>query len=121
MIRAVLICAFLSAAGIAFQSIPQVRYPAKDIGVDSLPTRARAQEAGVGQFDVDYHFRFTDRLRESGITFVHRVVDDSALNYKAVHYDHGSGVAAADVDGDGRPDLYFVNQAGTNELWRNVG
>ena len=27
----------------------------------------------------------------------------------------------ADVDGDGRTDLYFVNQAGPNGLWRNAG
>ena len=27
----------------------------------------------------------------------------------------------ADVDGDGRADLYFVNQVGGNQLWRNLG
>src|SRR5207249_2231266 len=27
----------------------------------------------------------------------------------------------ADVDGDGRPDLYFVTQLGRNELWKNMG
>jgi hypothetical protein len=37
------------------------------------------------------------------------------------HYDHGSAVAAADVDGDGLYDLYFVNQVGGNELWKNIG
>ncbi|MGH9367688.1 MAG: CRTAC1 family protein, partial [Thermoanaerobaculia bacterium] len=41
--------------------------------------------------------------------------------YKAVHYDHGNGLAAADVDGDGRVDLYFVNQLGGSELWKNLG
>ena len=25
------------------------------------------------------------------------------------------------MDGDGRPDLYFVNQAGGSELWKNLG
>ena len=29
--------------------------------------------------------------------------------------------AVADVDGDGLPDLYFVNQLGGNQLWRNLG
>src|SRR5438876_9266028 len=58
---------------------------------------------------------------ESGIRFEHRPVDDAAKNYKAVHYDHGNGLAVADVDGDGRPDIYFVNQIGGNQLWRNLG
>jgi enediyne biosynthesis protein E4 len=38
-----------------------------------------------------------------------------------VHYDHGAGIAAADVDGDGKYDIYFVSQLGGNELWRNLG
>ena len=40
---------------------------------------------------------------------------------KPVHYDHGNGVAIADVDGDGRSDLYFTTQVGGGELWRNMG
>ena len=46
---------------------------------------------------------------------------DLGKYYKATHYDHGTGVAVADVDGDGALDLYFVNQAGTNALYRNLG
>src|SRR5207253_5740145 len=49
------------------------------------------------------------------------IVDDAGKAYKKVHYDHGTGLCAADVDADGRPDLYFVTQLGTNELWRNLG
>ena len=33
----------------------------------------------------------------------------------------GNGLAIADVDGDGRHDIYFVSQAGGNELWREPG
>ena len=33
----------------------------------------------------------------------------------------GPGIAIADVDGDGRLDIYFVNQVGGNQLWRNLG
>lgn len=112
---------FVPEHGSALQSPPEVRYPLRDEGLSSLPTRALVQEQSAGAFHVDHDFRFTDRIEESGITFVHRAVDDAALNYKAVHYDHGSGLAAADVDGDGLTDLYFVNQAGPNELWKNLG
>ena len=44
-----------------------------------------------------------------------------ACTTKPVHYDHGNGIAAADVDGDGLIDLYFVNQVGGNQLWKNLG
>ena len=52
---------------------------------------------------------------------MNHVVDDAGLYYKPVHYDHGNGIAAADVDGDGLIDLYFVNQVGGNQLWKNLG
>jgi len=86
-----------------------------------LLERAR-QEAALAAHSRAFHdFRFTDRRDASGITFVNRVVDDAGKAYKKVHYDHGTGLCAADVDGDGRPDLYFVTQLGTSELWRNLG
>jgi hypothetical protein len=68
-----------------------------------------------------HDFQFTDKLAESGITFVHRFVEDAGKTYKAAHYDHGNGLAIADVDGDGLIDIYFVNQVGGNQLWRNLG
>jgi hypothetical protein len=42
-------------------------------------------------------------------------------NYNFVQYDHGNGIAIADADGDGLYDIYFVNQVGGNELWKNLG
>ena len=68
-----------------------------------------------------HDFQFTDQYEESGIRFEQHPVDDAAKNYLAVHYDHGTGLAVADVDGDGRLDLFFVNQLGGNQLWRNLG
>lgn len=96
-------------------------FPDPDVGIASLEARKQAQMRTVNQFKVFYRFHFTDRLPESGITFVNRTVDDTARHYKGVHYDHGNGVAVADVDGDGLYDIYFVNQAGENELWKNLG
>ena len=96
-------------------------YPDPDVGVASLPGRRKAQlatAAGIGAF---HGFAFADRLSLSGITFRHEAVDDSGKTYKMVHYDHGNGLAVADVDNDGKPDLYFVTQLGSNQLWRNLG
>jgi hypothetical protein len=96
-------------------------FPASDSGVDTLATRKQAQIETVNQFKVFYQFHFTDKLKDSGITFVNHTVDDTAREYKGVHYDHGTGIAVADVDGDGLYDIYFVNQIGGNELWKNLG
>src|SRR5437764_1038452 len=80
------------------------------------------QEAELAAQSKAFHdFRFTDRREASGITFENRIVDDAGKLYKKVHYDHGTGLCAADVDGDGLPDLYFVTQLGSNELWKNLG
>ena len=86
-----------------------------------LVERARQEAELAARSHVMHDFRFTDQRQASGITFQNRIVDDAGKAYKLAHYDHGSGVCAADVDGDGLPDLYFVTQLGTNELWKNVG
>ncbi len=89
--------------------------------VDWLLKRKREQEASAQNYRVFHDFRFTDRLAESGITFKNSITDDTKKLYRADHYDHGNGIAVADVDGDGLYDIYFVNQIGCNELWRNLG
>jgi hypothetical protein len=104
------------ASGGTVMNVPPV-----DAGADTLEARGAAEKASVGRFKVDHDFRFTDRLPESGITFVHQIVDDAGKTYKAAHYDHGNGIAVADVDGDGLPDVYFTSQLGGNELWKNLG
>ncbi|MEZ6060775.1 MAG: FG-GAP-like repeat-containing protein [Planctomycetaceae bacterium] len=86
-----------------------------------LKRRRDAQLATVDRFSVFHDFSFTDRRRESGITFRNRIVDDAGREHKPCHYDHGNGLAVADVDGDGLLDVYFVTQAGGNELWKNRG
>src|SRR6184192_1415996 len=86
-----------------------------------LAERARQEVELAARSHVAHDFRFTDQRQASGITFQNRIVDDAGRSYKLAHYDHGSGVCAADVDGDGLPDLYFVTQLGTNQLWKNAG
>lgn len=86
-----------------------------------LRTRRQAQIETLSQFSVFHDFKFSDRLPDSGITFSNRIVEDAGKQYKSIHYDHGTGLAVADIDQDGRVDLYFVSQLGTSELWRNVG
>ena len=116
----------LAASGLLSQTPPatgpvRLRIPDPDIGVVTLAPRAASQAATVSQFKVPYQFQFQDRVQESGITFVHRIVDDAGRFYKGVHYDHGTGISVADVDGDGLEDIYFVNQLGASELWKNLG
>lgn len=123
------LCILLTFAGLspAFAQPPPsdqpmaVDFPPGDVGVATLGQRKAAQLATKELFDVPIDFSFTDRLPESGITFVHGVPDDARLFYKPVHYDHGSPVALADVDGDGLLDIYFLSLVGGNELWHNLG
>ena len=89
--------------------------------VSRLAFRQHAQIKAAAMQKAFHDFRFTDRTAESGITFHSHAVDDVGKYNKPIHYDHGCGIAVADVDGDGLPDVYFVNQLGGNELWRNLG
>jgi hypothetical protein len=117
-----LFAGILVALGAAWSQSPvQVRFPYPDAGADALAARQKAQLETVNQFKVFYQFHFTDKLKESGITFVQHIEEDAGKHYKAVHYDHGNGIAVADVDGDGLYDIYFVNQVGGNQLWKNLG
>ncbi len=86
-----------------------------------LEARATRQLEETRELQAFHGFRFSDRRGESGITFRNQVVDDAGRHWTPAHYDHGNAVAVADVDGDGRPDLLFLTQLGSNQLWRNLG
>lgn len=98
-----------------------VPFPEEVLETPWLEGRGLRQLATKADFGVFNDFRFDDRAPESGITFVNRTTDDSGKAYKPVHYDHGNGVAVADVDGDGVLDVFFTTQLGSNELWRGLG
>ena len=87
----------------------------------AMEARRQAQFEAAKQFKAFYGFQFTNQIDRSGITFQHHIVDDCSRDVKATIYDHGTGLAAADVDGDGKIDIFFVNQIGGCELWRNLG
>lgn len=56
---------------------------------------------------------------ETGISFENVVTEAQYIENS--HYLNGSGVAAGDVNGDGRVDLYFAGMDGPNRLYRNLG
>ena len=99
----------------------KVAEPEEAINPPWLEGRREAQLKTVDKFKAVHDFSFTDGIEESGSLFRNKIVDDVGKNYIPVHYDHGNGLAIADVDGDGNLDLYFVTQAGSNGLWRNLG
>ena len=111
----------VSPLGAQTSTPPDAPFPRNDEGLASLAGRKSAQFDSVGQFKVFYQFHFSDQLKQSGITFRNHAVAYATNLYMPVHYDHGTGIAVADVDGDGRYDIYFVSQLGGNELWRNMG
>ncbi len=75
--------------------------------------------AGTARVELPH---FTDVLADSGITFRHRFLDsETGSTYRINPYDHGSGVYVADVNGDGRDDIYFLNFLGDNALYLNRG
>ena len=59
---------------------------------------------------------------ETGVTFANTLpeaTDFNILNY--LYYYNGGGVAAGDINDDGRPDLYFTSNLGANKLYLNRG
>ena len=95
--------------------------PADLLDVGWLERLGDLQRAAAERATVFRAFGFVDRIAESGIRFRHGIVADVGKTYKAAHYDHGNGMAVADVDGDGRLDIYFTSQVGGNHLARNLG
>lgn len=98
-----------------------IGHPPAVIDPEWIDERRSEQLENAADIDAFTDFAFTDRIEESGIEFVHRATHDAGKYWKPNHYDHGNGIAVADVDGDGLSDVYFVSQVGPNGLWRNLG
>jgi hypothetical protein len=65
---------------------------------------------------------FVECATEAGLTWrMHFIPTEQGEHFKVNLYDHGSGVAVADFDGDGHDDIYLLNQLGRNALYRNRG
>jgi hypothetical protein len=65
---------------------------------------------------------FHERVREAGIAFgMHFLPKEQGEPFHINLYDHGSGLAVGDYDNDGRDDIYFLDQLGSNALYRNTG
>jgi hypothetical protein len=77
----------------------ELKEPRSQSEIDWLLKRKALQLKQAQTYAPFHDFKFVDRLQESGITFKNSVVDDAMKNYKADHYDHGNGIAVADVDG----------------------
>lgn len=66
--------------------------------------------------------RFEERAEAAGVKFTMAFLPgEQGERFKINFYDHGCGVAVADVEGDGDDDLYFCNQLGANALFLNDG
>ncbi|HEX7596109.1 MAG TPA: VCBS repeat-containing protein, partial [Gemmatimonadaceae bacterium] len=63
---------------------------------------------------------FQDRAQQAGLAFrMNLLPREQGERFRINLYDHGSGLAVGDFDNDGREDIYFLNEHGTNALYRN--
>ena len=111
----------LQTQGDTSTSVEEIYVPEDVTNPAWINDRKDTQIESAETINVYHQFTFTDAQSESGIEFLHRIVDDAGKHYKAVHYDHGNGIAVADINGDNFLDIYLVSQAGPNGLFLNLG
>ena len=86
---------------------------------------APAAAAGDGDPETRYGFRLTELSRAAGLSFVHEAptLDPKLAHIMPIVASMGAAVSVADVDADGRPDLYVTNsrEGSLNRCYRNRG
>jgi len=89
--------------------------PAGPAPAPAAPAAAPAAPAAPG-------IRFEECAESAGLRFRTTFLKgEQGERFKINLYDHGSGLAVADFDGDGKDDVYLLNQLGPNGLFRNRG
>src|SRR5260221_10976140 len=71
--------------------------PSAEMAAKMIARQRRQLSVAVTQ-KAFHDFSFADRTAESGITFHSHAVDDVGRYNIPIHYDHGCGIAVADVD-----------------------
>ena len=89
--------------------------------IDWMEPRKKQQIEAAENWPVFHQFSYEDQQPESGIDFRHYPVDCALREYKSAHYDHGNGIAVADINNDGLLDIYLATQIGSNALYQNLG
>ncbi len=92
-----------------------------DAARKASPLLVAVAVAGCQRSDAPPLFELLD-ARRTGVSFENRLPEDTSFNIlNYLYYYNGGGVAAGDVNGDGRPDLYFTSNLGSNRLYLNKG
>jgi hypothetical protein len=92
-------------------------------GCDETERKPKASPvAPAAEIAAPHDVQFEECAEKAGMRFRMRYLpDEQGENFKINLYDHGCGVAVADIDGDAKDDVFFCNQLGPCSLFKNLG